>query len=166
MTTTLTQTFNRDDIRRVYASLAADYRMVAEWTNLHSTPFVDTTIDQIKALAEEEYLREVHLQLKSSRGAIRQAAVYRVSTSASGWSSDRPGDLYWASYEGDALQIIVYFSDKWWHLSKEQREAFANVYMRGWGTTNFDGNYGIMSSSSDRRYTSRDYGMERTRYSA
>ena len=76
MTTTLTQTFNRDDIRRVYASFAADYRMVAEWTNLHSTPFVDTTIDEIKALAEEEYLREVHLQLKSSTGAIRQAAVY------------------------------------------------------------------------------------------
>ena len=30
MTTTLTQTFNRDDIRRVYASLTADYRIVAE----------------------------------------------------------------------------------------------------------------------------------------
>ncbi len=158
MTTTLTQTFNRDDIRRVYASFAADYRMVAEWTNLHSTPFVDTTIDQIGALAEAEYLREVHLQLKSSRGAIRQAAVYRVSTNASGWSSD--------SYEGDGLHIIVYFSDKWWELSNEQREAFANVHMRGWGTTNFNGNYGIMSSSSDRRYASRDYGMERTRYSA
>jgi hypothetical protein len=40
------------------------------------------------------------------------------------------------------------------------------VYMRGWGATNFDGNYGIMSRSSDRRYASRAYGMERTRYSA
>jgi len=165
MTTTLTQTFNRDDIRRVYASFAADYRIVAEWTKLHSTPFVDTTIDQIKALAEEEYLQEVHLQLKSSRGGIRQAAVYRVSTNASGWSSDRPGDLYWRSYEGDGLYIIVYFTDKWRALSKERRDSFANVHMAGWGTSNFDGNYGIMSSSSDRRYASRAYGMERTRYS-
>jgi hypothetical protein len=166
MTTTLTQTFNRDDIRRVYASFAADYRIVAEWTRLHSTAFVDTTIEQIKALAEEEYLREVHLQLKSSMGAIRQAAVYRVSTNASGWSSDRPGDLYWVSYEGDELHLIVYFTDRWWELSKEQRAAFANVHLRGWGTTNFDGNYGMMSCSSDRRYASGAYGMERTRYSA
>lgn len=166
MTTTLTRTFNRDDIRRVYASFAADYRIVAEWTKLHSTAFVDATIDQIKALAEEEYLREVHLQLKSSRGVIRQAVVYRVSTNASGWSSDRPGDLYWASYEGDELQMIVYFTDKWWALPKDQRDEFARLHMPGWGTTDFDGNYGIMSGSSDRRYASRDYGMERTRYSA
>jgi hypothetical protein len=166
MTTTLTQTFNRDDIRRVYASFAADYRIVAEWTGLHSSPFVDETIVQIKALAEEQYLREVHLQLKSSTGKIRQAAVYRVSTSASGWSSDRPGDLYWDSYDGDRLQLIVYFGDKWWALSQRERDAFAAVYMPGWGTSDFDGNYGLMSNSTDRRYASRAYGMERTRYSA
>ncbi len=32
---TFTDTFNRDDIRRVYASFAADYKIVAEWTELH-----------------------------------------------------------------------------------------------------------------------------------
>ncbi len=166
MTTTLTQTFNRDDIRRVYASFAADYRIVAEWTELHSSAFVHETIKQIKAIAEEQYLREVHLQLKSSSGAIREAAVYRVSTNASGWSSDRPGDLYWDSYDGDRLDLIVYFSDKWWSLSQDERDAFAAVYMPDWGTSDFDGNYGPMSRSSDRRYASRAYGMDRTRYSA
>src|SRR5437762_4685898 len=55
----------RDDIRRVYASFAADYRMVAEWTNLHSTPFVDTTIDEIKALAEEARSEEHTSELQS-----------------------------------------------------------------------------------------------------
>jgi len=166
MTTTLTQTFNRDDIRRVYASFAADYRIVAEWTKLHSPAFVDETIEQIKVLAEEQYLREVHLQLTSSSGVIREAVVYRVSTTASGWSSDRPGNLYWANYDGDRLKLIVYFSEIWWALSKAQRDAFAAVHMPGWGTSGFDGNYGTMSSSSDRRYASRAYGMERTRYSA
>jgi HORMA domain-containing protein len=166
MTTTLTQTFNRDDIRRVYASLTADYRIVAEWTELHSAAFVDETIEEIKALAEEQYLSAVHMQLQSSAGAIRQAAVYRVSTDASGWSADRPGDLYWTNYSGDRLQLIVYFSDKWRALSPVQRDAFAAVHMPGWGTSDFDGNYGSMSSSTDRHYSSRAYGMERTRYSS
>ena len=103
MTVTLTDTFNRDDIRRVYASFAADYKIAAEWTGLHAPAFVTQTIEQIKAIAEEQYLQEVHLQLKTSAGAIRHAAVYRVSTNASGWSSDRPGDMYWQSYPGDSL---------------------------------------------------------------
>ena len=65
MTDTFTQTFNRDDIRRVYASFAADYKIVAEWTGLRSAAYVEKTIGQIKALAEEQYLSAVHLQLKS-----------------------------------------------------------------------------------------------------
>ncbi len=166
MTTTLTQTFNRDDIRRVYASFAADYRIVAEWTELHQPSYVASTIEQIRSIAEEQYLLAVHLQLKSSAGAIREAAVYRVSTNASGWSSDRPGDLYWHTRAGDSLQVIVYYSAKWWALTPAERQAFAAVHMPGWGTSDFDGNYGTMTSSTDRQYSSRAYGLDRTRYSA
>ena len=166
MTMTLTDTFNRDDIRRVYASFAADYRIVAEWTKLHSLTFVTQTIDEIKAIAEEQYLKEVHLHLRSSSGGIRQAAVYRVSTSASGWSADRPGDLYWSTIVGDYLKLTIFFTQKWCDLSPAEREAFSVVHMPGWGTSDFDGNYGVMSSSVDRHYASRAYGMERTRYSS
>ena len=84
MTITLTQSFTRDDIRRVYASFAAEYKITAEWTSLHTPAFVTQTIEQIMAIAAEQYLQEVHLQLKTSAGAIRNASVYRVSTSASG----------------------------------------------------------------------------------
>jgi len=166
MTTTLTQTFNRDDIRRVYASFAADYRIVAEWTALHPPAFVDETIEQIKALAESQYLQEVHLQLKSWTGVIREAVVYRVSTNASSWSSDRPGDLYWDCDGGDSLHMFVRFSEKWWKLPKATRDAFTASYLSDWGTSDSDGSYGTMSSLSDRRYSSRAYGMERTRYSS
>jgi hypothetical protein len=165
MTTTLTRTFNRDDIRRVYASFAADYRIVAEWTGLHSSAYIEQNIAAVKAVAEEQYLKEVHLQLCSSMGRIRQAAVYRISTNASGWSADRPGDLYWDSDNGDYLQLIVFYTPKWSALSQAQRDAFRARHMPGWGPTDFDGSYGSMSSSTDRRYASRAYGMERTRYS-
>lgn len=166
MTETFTQTYNRDDIRRVHASFAADYKIVAEWTELHDSVFVAQTIEQIKALATEQYLSEVHLQLKSSTGVIREAAVYRVSTSASSWSSDRPGDLYWDAHSGDRLYLIVYFSQKWRDLSSQKKQAFAAIHMPDWRTSDFDGNYGTMTQNVDRRYASRAYGLERTRYSA
>ncbi len=166
MTTTFTDTFNREDIRRVYASFAADYRIVAEWTRLHSEEYIAQTISAVKALAEEQYLKEVHLQLRSATGAIRQAAVYRVSTSASGWSSDRPGDLYWDTSSGDYLQLVVFYTMRWSNLSPAERDAFRARHMPGWGPSDFDGNYGLMSTWTDRRYASRSYGMERTRYSS
>lgn len=166
MTTTFTDTFNRDDIRRVYASFAADFKMVAEWTGLRSPTDVEKTIGQIKVIAEKQYLKKVHMQLKSSSGQIREAAVYEVSTSASGWSSDRPGDLYWQHYEGDTLNLIVSFSQKWWDLSGTEREQFEASHMPDWGTSNFDGDYGALVSSADKRYASRQYGLERTRYGA
>ena len=155
MTTTLTHTFNRDDIRRVYASFAADYRIVAEWTGLHSGSYIEANVAAVKAVAEAEYLKEVHLHLRSSSGRLRQAAVYRVSTNASGWSSDRPGDLYWDSDDDDSLQLIIFYNANWSALSKTARDAFRALHLPGWGPSDFDGNYGSMSSSTDRRYASR-----------
>lgn len=164
MTTTLTDTYNRDDIRRVYASFAADYRIIAEWTGLHSRAFVDETIDQIKVLVEEEYLKAVHTQLRSKTGTIREAVVHQVSTNAAGWSSDRPGNLYWDTYEGDRLTLIVDFTQKWSALTLAQRAAFVARYLPDWGTASINGVYGAMRGTIDRHYSSRAYGMERTRY--
>ena len=166
MTSTRTYTFNRDDIRRVFASFAADYRIVAEWTRLVSAAKIEQNIAAVKALAEEQYLGQVHLQLRASTGRIRQAAVYRVSMNASGWSSDRPGDLYWESWSGDSLRLTVFYSENWSTLSQAEQNAFRERHMPGWGPSDFDGNYGTLSSFSDRRYASRAYGMQRTRYSS
>src|SRR4051812_14436599 len=118
MTTTFTDTYNRDDIRRVHASFAADYTIVAEWTGLRSTAELASDIAAVKALAEAQYLKEAHIQLLTAGGAMRQAAAYRVSTNASGWSTSRPGDLYWDSQAGDSLRLVVFYNANWAALSK------------------------------------------------
>jgi hypothetical protein len=165
MTTTFTDTFNRDDIRRVHASFAADYTIVAEWTGRRSATLLASDLASVKALAEARYLSEVHIQLCAANGSIRQAAAYRVSNDASGWSTSRPGDLYWDSESGDYLRLVVFYSASWSALSKAEQDSFREQYLPGWGPSGFDGNYGSMSSATDRRYASRAYGMERTRYS-
>lgn len=88
-----------------------------------------------------------------------------ISTNASGWSADRPGDLYWDTSAGDYLYLAIYYTQKWIDLSQTERDAFRAEYLPGWGPSDFDGSYGSMSSSTDRLYASRAYGMERTRYS-
>lgn len=166
MTTTYTDTYNRDDIRRVHASFAADYTIVAEWTRLRGSEGVAADITAVKALVEAQYLKEVHIQLVGASGRIRQAVAYRVSTNASGWVSARPGDLYWDTENGDSLRLVVFYNDRWRALTASQQDAFRKVHLPGWGPSDFNGDYGAMSTNTDRRYASRAYGMERTRYSS
>jgi hypothetical protein len=161
---TFTDTFNRDDIRRVYASFAADYKIVAEWTELHSASQIERNIAEIKLFAEEQYAQSLHVQLVGPDGLIRRAAAYRVTANASLCSTDKPGDLRWTSYEGDRLEIIVFYSQKWWDLTDAQRQAFRDAHNITWGTTDFDGSYGGLVASTDKQFASRAYGMERTQY--
>ncbi|MGD9734945.1 MAG: hypothetical protein AB7V58_04955 [Solirubrobacterales bacterium] len=165
MTDTYSDTFNREDIRRVHSSFAADYRIAAEWTELHDNAYVDKTVSEVGKLAEEQYLSEIHLRLLGPTGALKEAAVYKVSTDASSWTSERPGDMYWLSGEGDQLRITVFYGPKWKALTKAQKDAFREKYLPGWGPSNFDGDYGTLSGSTDRHYASRAYGLDRTRYS-
>lgn len=164
MTDTYSDTFNREDIRRVHASFAADYRIAAESTELHSRSYVDETISEIESLAEDQYLSEIHLRLLTSSGTLREAAVFKVSTDASSWTSERPGDMYWKAGAGDSLKITVFYSAKWKALTKAQKDAYREKHLPGWGPSDFDGDYGTLSGSTDRHYSSRAYGIHRTRY--
>lgn len=161
---TFTDTFNRDDIRRVYASFAADYKIVAEWTELHSAYSIERNIAEIKLFAEEQYIESLHLQLVASDGRVRRAAVYCVTTNASLWSADKPGDLRWPTSDGDSLCLVVYYSNKWWDLTEAQQQTFRNKHNITWSTTDFDGNYGGLVASTDKYFASRAYGMDRTQY--
>ncbi|MGH2878447.1 MAG: hypothetical protein ACRDK4_02415 [Solirubrobacteraceae bacterium] len=164
MTDTYSDTFNREDIRRVHASFAADYRIAAESTGLISNERVERNVASIKALAEEQYLDTVHVRLLESNGAVREAAVYKVSANASGWSSERPGDVYWKASSGDTLCLTVFYSERWEALTQTQKDAFHDEHLPGWGPSDFDGDYGALAGSTDRHYSSRAYGMDRTRY--
>jgi hypothetical protein len=161
---TYTDTFNRDDIRRVYASFAADYKIVAEWSGLHPSVWVETNIAAIRLFAEEQYVASLHMQQHRSDGSIRRAAVYRVTEKASLWSTDRPGDLYWNADDGDYLELIVYYSQTWWDLTLPQRNAFREKHNINWGTSDFDGKYSGMTANIDKHFGSHAYGMERTQY--
>jgi Bacterial HORMA domain family 1 len=165
MTDTNTDTFNPDDRRRVFAAFAADYRIVAGWTGLRTRAYVDRVIEQIKPFIEREYLSAIHLQLKTASGVVREAAVYHVSTSASTWSSDSPGDMYWDHFDGDFLHIHIEYSDAWWELPKDTRQAFRDEHIPDWGSSSLDGVYASLTAADDRQYSSGSYGMKRTHHS-
>lgn len=165
-TSTRSDTYNSSDIQRVYASFAADYKMVAEWTELHSREYVQETTEQIRKLVENEYVNEIHLQKMTSSGKIPDAVIYRISTNASTWSADRPATLKWNVTAGDSLRIVVFFSKKWGALSPEKKIQFSKEHLPNWTEISFDGKYDGLSEVGSAKYSSRGYGMERTQVSS
>ncbi len=160
MTTgTYTATYTVVDIRRVVDCFAADYDMIAQATGLASQGLVTDTVHDVKLLAEMEYLGGVDIVLQDQYGRVVRAAKYTVSTDASLWAAERPGNNLWPRIARGSLVVVVSYTRKWWDLGEERRRRFQREHLR------IDLSYPGLFGQVDRRYVSNAYGMERTSYS-
>jgi hypothetical protein len=165
-TTTRTTTYTVSDIRRVVDNFAADFSMMAQSTGLRARESVANTVSDLKILAEYGYLVEVSLFLFDKEGNKICAARYKVSESASGWQSDRPGDALWPKTEGGALRVLATLTYEWWGMTDTDRQEF--IRDRGlnspWSPAEWDTSFTGLTSSAGQKYVSNGYGWERTNY--
>lgn len=165
---TRTATYTVTDVRRVLASFAADYAMIAQATGTHSTDTVARIAADLIIFATEGYLEAVDIVLRDGQGITRRAAKYTVSTAASGWSSAEPGNNLWPRLVGGRLTVIATLSDAWWAMSDAARQRFRERtgLQDVWGPTDVDTTYGGMQRTLDRRYASNGYGTEKALYAS
>src|SRR5882672_496593 len=124
VTTTRTTTFTVADIRKVVDNFAADFSMMAQATGLRTRENVATVVSDLKILAEVGYLIDVTLFLFDKGGTKICAALYKVSESAAGWQSERPGNNLWPRTEGGALRVLANLTSPWWNMTDVARQSF------------------------------------------
>ena len=165
---TRTATYTVTDVRRVLASFAADYAMIAQATGTHSTDEVAWIVTDLVIFATGGYLEAVDIVLRDEQGVTLRAAKYIVSTAASGWLGAEPGNNLWPRLVGGRLTIIATLSDMWWAMSDAERRRFRErTGLQGaWGVTDMDTTYGGMQHTVDRRYASNGYGLEKVLYAS
>lgn len=105
MTATRTTTYTITDVRRVLASFAADYSMIAQATATYSNAQVERTVADLTIFAEHAMLLAVDIVLVDSKDVPVRAARYTVSTTASGWTNREPGNNLWPKIPGTRLQV-------------------------------------------------------------
>src|SRR6266850_1326027 len=153
VTTTRTTTYTVADIRKVVDNFAADFSMMAQATGLRTRENVATVVSDLKTLAETGYLIDVTLYLFDKDGHKIRAARYRVSDSASGWQSERPGNNLWPRTEGGSLRVMANLTDAWDNMSSEGRQAF--IRDRGmnypWSPAAWDTSLSGLSSASGQK---------------
>jgi len=164
-TSTFTQTYTLVDVRRVVDCFAADYDMIAQATDLETDDRVTKTVHDVKLLAENGYLQRVDIVLRDAASNLIRAAKYAVSTDASLWSAQRPGNNLWPTIPRGSLMVVVSYTAAWHELGEQARQTFQRTYLQlPWSRANIDLAYPQLSGQVDRYYASNCYGMERTTY--
>jgi hypothetical protein len=163
MTTTRTTTYTITDVRRVLASFAADYSMIAQATATHSVAHVERTVADLTIFAGHDMLLVVEIVLVDAKDLPVRASQYTVSTTASGWSNQEPGNNLWPKIPGTHLRVIATLSNVWWAMSATEKARFRErTGLKGsWDVTSIDTSFKGMGRTVDRRYTSNGYGMEK-----
>ena len=165
MSLTYTTTYTVADIKRVVDSFAADYDMIAQATGLETQNRVTDTVHDIKVLAEQEYVASLNIVLQDKSGSVIKARKYVVSTDASLWSSERPGNNLWPHVANGSLVVVVSYTQKWRNMSAAAKNEFRkNRLLIKWSPSEIDTNYPGLSGRVDRHYASNSYGMKRTTY--
>jgi hypothetical protein len=165
-TATESTTYTVADIRKVVENFAADFSMMAVSTGLRSRESVAKTVADLQRFAEHGYLLEVSLILKDAAGNKNRAASYKVSQSASGWNSDRPGNSLWPRTPGGTLWVLADLSSDWWNKTSAEKDAYRQKWGLNsrWDPTTEDLSLTGLSASSGQRYASNVYGWQRTNY--
>lgn len=164
---TQTTTYTVADIRKVVENFAADFSMMAQATGLRSRENVAEIVSDLRVFAEYGYLTQVTLILKNEDGINIRAARYNVSESASGWTTERPGNNLWPRTPDGSLYVLAAMTATWWSKTDAQKEAFINnqALFGSWPVISEDTSLGGLNSSAGQKYASRGYGWERTNYS-
>jgi hypothetical protein len=160
-TGTYEATFTVADIKKVVDRFAADYWMIAQVTGLRTRETVDKQVAEIKIYAEAQYLHAVDITLFDAAEKELQAAQYKVSDAATGWTNQQPGNNMWPVTPGGKLRITLTMSKKWFDLNQAQQVEFDRSNGLVWPDTNKDLTHQTLTKQFDRRYVSNGYGMEK-----
>ena len=164
---TRSQTYTVADIRKVVESFAAVYSMIAQSTGLETRESVARVVHDLQQFADDGYLVEVLIMLKDSAGNKLNAVVFRPSTNAHGWTSERPGGDFWPATPGGTLYVRAIIADTWWNKSDQVKSDYiaANSMNYPWTRGTADLSTASMNTSTGQRFSSNGYGWAGTNYS-
>jgi len=163
---TRTQTFTVADIRKVIENFAAVFSMIGQSTGLRTRDSVERTVFDLQNFANDGYLIKVLIMLKDAGGNKLNAVIFRPSTNAHGWTSDRPASQDWPETLDGTLYVLATFSDAWW--TKTDQEKASYVAARGlnspWNRSTEDLSTAGMASSAGQQFASNGYGWSSVNY--
>ena len=155
-TQTITRTYTKTDVKRVFESCVADIRMIAWRTGAIGESDAMETMQDVQIMAEEGCLRTVHVQLCDQTGRVIKAHLYTATDGAA--TTDRPGGNKWPRMPYGEVRIIVTIDQNadWEKAAKRLR--------KNWGPSQHSLNYTALAQGGTRTFSHGGYGLTRLSY--
>jgi hypothetical protein len=155
-------TYTVADIEKVVTRVRADLMMIGDSTGGWTPDEVRNYADDIEVLAKAGYLRKVDVTLFDD-DEEECATQFSINTSASGWTSSRPGGVRWPRVAKPYLRILLWYTDSY---TQTARAAIKSKLKIGWSPTKADTSHASLKSSGGRDYASNSYGIQRLDWAA
>lgn len=153
---TITQTYTKTDIQRVFENFHADLQMLAIRTQAMDIDHAGKCAEDITLLAKEECLECVHIQLRDCNDRLVRVHRYSIIEGILP-DSQRPGGNRWPCLPNGTLRLIISYSD----VKKADKIKNSGRLKIGWGPTNLSTDYSGMNSGGGKFYSSSNYGLQR-----
>lgn len=159
-----TDSYSAADVVKVADRFGSDLEMIGQSSGVLSEARKAGIVSDVKELAKKGYIKQISVVLFDSNGDEVRGRKYVVSTDASLWTSDRPGDNLWPRTVGGSLSIVLHYTEAWSALGETGQAAFRAGLQRPWGPSDVDTSFPALSGTPGRRYASNAFGLERTDY--
>lgn len=153
---TITQTYTRTDIRKVFENFQADLQMLAVRTQAMELERAQKCAYDVCLMAQEECLSCIHVQLYDSLGNLIKVHRYSVKKDILS-DSQRPGGNRWPYLPDGSLCVIVEYSDS----QKAEKLKGSGKLMLHWSPSSLSTDYSGMRNDGEKLYSSNSYGLRR-----
>lgn len=153
---TMTQTYTRTDIRKVFENFQANLQMLALRTQAMELDHARKCADDVCLMAQEDCLKYVHVQLYDVYGNLVRVHRYTVEKDITS-ISQRPGGNRWPCLPNGTLCVIVTYSDG---QKLENLKRSGNLRLP-WTSSSLSTDYSRMRNEGASFYSSNSYGLRR-----
>lgn len=163
-TQTITATYTKVDIRKVFEAVEAELRMAVTRTELKSESWATDVAHDLRHFAEHAALHRAHLILSDATGSPTRALVFSPTDAAAGWVDERPRANRWPREPSGSMQIVVEYTAAFNALPVEKKAEVKAGCRLTWGPSNADTSHAGLRAARSQRHASNGYGVETTDY--
>lgn len=164
-TRTATQTSTLTKVVYVTRKVQADLFALVDTYGQISEFYAEQLIHDLRLLLDEEVLDKIRLLwTKSGSNQVVGAYSYQVFAAGIGLADDRSGNIrYDATLQLAEFSVRIYFNDRWYGMTEQQRQAIKAGCRLSWGpggTLDFTcGRW-----NSEKTYSRDGYGLGREHF--
>lgn len=158
-TQTITNTYTRVDIRRVFESVEATLRMAVTRTGLNTAQWAANTAHDLRHLAESAALARAHLILRDHRGIELRALVLEPDDKAFGWVDERPKANDWPLQTSGRLHVVIEHPASFSALSPDRQASIMAGCVLAWAETSIDLSHSELQLVRSQHFASNGYGV-------